>query len=777
MSSRVQSPGLDYIHDHLDNIREPSLPSSPSTSSSREIRPLPPPPPPTSSRRTRTPAQDGVFSNTTNRLLARILAREERDARKIDSIVSLTSSQLEKESARANDAERRALVALAQLNTLADSKRLLEQDVSRLREELRLYKNQLQDAQREIFRAQDIVDRVGSEKQDAEAEAARWRSIARRWKEERALDNAREEAHRRGYAEGLRRGFVEGRREGYYAREDDEDMVVYGEEDAPPREWDRDRRRAGEEDAPPREWDRRRAGEENAPPRERDRRRAVSGSGSGSGSGSADEPPARPPSAAPRPSSRAASRAPPRAPTRTSNRTPSYREPRVPDSAPHAPTMPFPTLTTPVNPPSPHHAPPSPLPRSPEVIQPIPVYTVGATPPHPPVAIPPDGWVPAAARLGPGGEPQIPLPPPHEMGGAAMMPHEMGGATTTTPRSQAPRHLHGAQEDSFYIPRARPAVPRSDVRPRDYAYAGGQGQGQYAEAPPNVLRVPNSPPRPASRTSTRISDFEIVSAPASRRETPAPRRGSTPGPGIGGERSHTPGTERSRTRSVGRRSESRPRRSSSPQPPREPPRSHTPRAMEEMYQPQTYPEPPLPATTPRPRTPGDSLRSSTKTPVDRTATRTPLDWFFRRRARRRDSTPPNISVEPPSGSVSTHSSGSNTYVQPHLLSPDRVPQPLPMSLDEQMHHVPPPQPIHHIPPTSQSPAIFGHSPDGHLPPLFVPTGPPVPVPPPEETFRIPSPGVSAYYKDVAMKEGRDRAGSDASMESAPLNRPLSIFNE
>ncbi|KZT18541.1 hypothetical protein NEOLEDRAFT_150636 [Neolentinus lepideus HHB14362 ss-1] len=719
--ARVQSPGVDYIHDDLANTRchSESRSQTPS-SSSRENRPLPPPPPrPPSSRRTRTPfsnAQDHdrdhdrppVLSNSTNRLLTRLLAREERDARKIDSIVSFTSEQLEKEAVRANEAERRALAALTQLKTLSDAKRLADSETSRLREELRLYKLQLEQAQREILRAQEIVNQVEAERKDAEAEAARQRSIARKFKEERMVEMAREEGRRKGYAEGLRRGFAAGRREGYLAGREDDDMVVYGQDDRD----ERDVRDADEQE------------EESEEMREQEVIR----------------PPARQPTVQARPASRAASKGPgpSRGPSRTSNRTP-YHDP---DLAPHAPSLPVPTVTTPLRMPSPHHADPSPapdagLPRSPEVIHPISVYHVPATPP--------DGWVPSVERLDGEGDRRIHLP----------APHELGGVVTMTPRSQSTRPFPSLipQDDSFYMPPA----PTHQPRTRDYAYPSGSApvQTQY-------MMAPNSPPRSASRTSTRVSDFEILSAPGSRSRSQTSKAGSERE-----RRSHTPGSERER-----KRSESTHRRSSSPSGPR-PMRPHTPYRYEDPPPPSMYAEPPMPSTTPRPGTPGESLRGWTKTPVDRGATKTPLDrtasrtplgWLFRRRARRADSTPPNISVEPPSGSVSSTSNGSGR-LQPDLLSPEHAPQPLPM--DIQMQQVPPPQ------------SVFGHSPDGHLPPLFVPTGPVYPIPPPEETFRIPTPNVTGYYGgDVAMKDaGRERAGSDASMESAPLNRPFSVFND
>ncbi|KAF8555447.1 hypothetical protein OG21DRAFT_1496293 [Imleria badia] len=83
-------------------------------------------------------------------------------------------------------------------------------ELARLREELKLYKLQLDNAQKEIFRAQDIIDRVESQRNEAEAEAARARTKARKLREEMLVMLAREEG-RRGYQEQLSMG----RRIGY----------------------------------------------------------------------------------------------------------------------------------------------------------------------------------------------------------------------------------------------------------------------------------------------------------------------------------------------------------------------------------------------------------------------------------------------------------------------------------------------------------------------------------------------------------------------------------
>jgi hypothetical protein len=93
-----------------------------------------------------------------------------------------------------------------------------------------LYKVQLESAQKEIYRAQEVLSTVEHQRQEAEAEAARARTTARALKEEKLVQVAREEGRRLGLEEGIQRGrdlgYQEGRAEGYeQGRSRAEDMM------------------------------------------------------------------------------------------------------------------------------------------------------------------------------------------------------------------------------------------------------------------------------------------------------------------------------------------------------------------------------------------------------------------------------------------------------------------------------------------------------------------------------------------------------------------------
>lgn len=127
-------------------------------------------------------------------------------SKKLSSLLVLTSERLDKEIRRANDAERRASEAIALARSANEAKLIAQRDSTRANEELRMYKLQYENAQREIFKAQELIDQIEAERQDAEAAAARARSTARKLKEQNIIIMAREEGRQLGYQEGLATG-------------------------------------------------------------------------------------------------------------------------------------------------------------------------------------------------------------------------------------------------------------------------------------------------------------------------------------------------------------------------------------------------------------------------------------------------------------------------------------------------------------------------------------------------------------------------------------------
>ncbi|KAH9179742.1 hypothetical protein EDB89DRAFT_2062782 [Lactarius sanguifluus] len=135
-----------------------------------------------------------------------MLLYDERETNDLRKMLLSVTEQLKQESQRADENERRAREAIQRFKAINEARLSAQQDASRAKEELRLYKIQLEYAQQEIFKAQDILDSLESQRHDAEASAAKARNVARKLKEETLVDLAREEGRRIGLQEGISRG-------------------------------------------------------------------------------------------------------------------------------------------------------------------------------------------------------------------------------------------------------------------------------------------------------------------------------------------------------------------------------------------------------------------------------------------------------------------------------------------------------------------------------------------------------------------------------------------
>lgn len=175
------------------------------------------------------------------RELARLLAYEEREVKELQRLLYNATEQLKIERQRADDADRKALEAAYRFRSADNARIIAEQNAARVnevglirhsnclsglthvhllcRQELRLYKIQLDNAQKEIFRAQEVLSTVDHQRHEAEEDAARARSTARALKEEKLVQIAREEGRRMGMEEGIERGrdigYEQGRAAGY----------------------------------------------------------------------------------------------------------------------------------------------------------------------------------------------------------------------------------------------------------------------------------------------------------------------------------------------------------------------------------------------------------------------------------------------------------------------------------------------------------------------------------------------------------------------------------
>jgi hypothetical protein len=135
-----------------------------------------------------------------------MLLYDERESNDLRRMLLSVTEQLKHESQRADDNEHRAREAVQRYRAINEARAAAQQDADRANEELRLYKLQLEYAQKEIFKAQEILDSLEAQRHDAEASAAKARNVARKLREDSLVDLAREEGRRLGLQEGLARG-------------------------------------------------------------------------------------------------------------------------------------------------------------------------------------------------------------------------------------------------------------------------------------------------------------------------------------------------------------------------------------------------------------------------------------------------------------------------------------------------------------------------------------------------------------------------------------------
>ncbi|KAF8061848.1 hypothetical protein FPV67DRAFT_299193 [Lyophyllum atratum] len=114
------------------------------------------------------------------------------------------------ETARADAAERELMkdheAVISRVRSIKEAQLRAEAELVRVTSELALYKLQLDIAQREILRAQTIVDDVERARAEAEERGVKDREQIRKLVLQRAVEVAREEGRREGWKLGLERG-------------------------------------------------------------------------------------------------------------------------------------------------------------------------------------------------------------------------------------------------------------------------------------------------------------------------------------------------------------------------------------------------------------------------------------------------------------------------------------------------------------------------------------------------------------------------------------------
>ncbi|PFH53510.1 hypothetical protein AMATHDRAFT_1165 [Amanita thiersii Skay4041] len=119
---------------------------------------------------------------------------------------SLQQDKVIHETERANAAERKSIQLATLLRTAKDNNLSLQLQLTKAQKELELYRIQLDIAQQEIQKAQEIVARIDQARIHAEEQAARDRTKARKLLERAAINDALQKGREAGYKQGLERG-------------------------------------------------------------------------------------------------------------------------------------------------------------------------------------------------------------------------------------------------------------------------------------------------------------------------------------------------------------------------------------------------------------------------------------------------------------------------------------------------------------------------------------------------------------------------------------------
>ena len=421
---------------------------------------------------------DSTYAGLSSRDLARMLVDEEIRTSHFSKWAQALSSQLSQQKQRADDAERRATHAAVRLKEETETRIRLEQALKQKAEELKLYQVQLKKAQGEIYKAQDALAEVEKMRDEAEHAAAKARTIARRLREQRLVDIAREEGRRVGLKEGLARGqeveYVERGYpylEGGAAVEEIEDEDYYS------------RTTRSRHSPPPRTT----TATATAPP-------STNGGGAGGRAPGVTDPPDE----------------------RVLNPMPVTTPVRIPspELSPPGPSQPVPV--------------PTPGPALPP--RPVSVASVGTRPTHRQGPTPPDMWIPVSDANG------IRLPSPHEFSpySAAQPPqHQLPTPVSPTPPPpRSPRHrpilivrppasdAHHSDRDSGTSGTSySPVMDRRESHHRRRRSSGSQTSTAMSQM--DILGSPDVG-RDRERTLSSITE-ERASAMASPNNTPSVR--------------------------------------------------------------------------------------------------------------------------------------------------------------------------------------------------------------------------------------------------------------
>ncbi|KAF8907360.1 hypothetical protein CPB84DRAFT_309193 [Gymnopilus junonius] len=150
------------------------------------------------------------LANTPREALIQLAIGKEHDAREAKHLLASAILQVEsfRDRLRREEEARRALEEETHVLGVKTTKAILDSQKETLsaKEEVGTYKLKLENVERELKRAKDVVRIVEKERDEADKALVRARTTARTLKEQNILLQAQEEGRRMGFEEGLRQG-------------------------------------------------------------------------------------------------------------------------------------------------------------------------------------------------------------------------------------------------------------------------------------------------------------------------------------------------------------------------------------------------------------------------------------------------------------------------------------------------------------------------------------------------------------------------------------------
>jgi hypothetical protein len=151
-------------------------------------------------------ARERLYSTASSLELLHLLINEEYDLKQTRKLLNAAFDKLDSESQRTTEAEHQVEDVLARYRTANEEKVVAQQECARLREELSSCQMHLENAESELQWMQEVAQEMTEQRDQADAEAQKAKTVAWKLNKDRLISKALEEGRKLGFEEGFKRG-------------------------------------------------------------------------------------------------------------------------------------------------------------------------------------------------------------------------------------------------------------------------------------------------------------------------------------------------------------------------------------------------------------------------------------------------------------------------------------------------------------------------------------------------------------------------------------------